>query len=966
MALREGTILENRYRIDGLMAQGGMGALYKAFDTNLNNPVAIKENNLKSAEHIEQFKQEALILARLRHAGLPKVIQHFRVGGQQYLVMDFIEGQNLWEIVTERGEPLPVSQALDYMSQVCQAVSYLHSQLPPVIHRDIKPQNIKVTPAGRAVLVDFGIAKEILGDLHQTHAGARRVSSGFSPPEQYTGVGTTPASDVYALGATLYAILTAKKPPRSTNLIDGEANFDPPNLLNPSLNPQVTQTIMHAMQLKPEDRPETVGLWQQRLETILAAISTSTIVDDSTIFSQRNITSDEPIDIDATVVGDLLVNQLDTTQYWLVDEQGQGYALGFDPLLIGRSVEADITLEDLAVSREHAQIRVEEQRCLVLDKNSANGTFINDEPVADDWQPLNQGDKLTVGLAQFYLTDTQPAKAASSKLMTEAVSVEANSTAPPEIQTANTDAKSEKEANEASQPSPEPEGLLKQYSWLLWPAIALLFLLLCSGVALGGFFWFTSDSATDQAASERAITNQPDAQTLGEFAPLTDQTNTDNQATAEATADPTADPNVVAATTPASIPEQELPVATPSPTNAEVGLSDETDLSEVVTRTDTILLPQSVSTATVAADDELPPTVEVEPVETDEAAPAEVESIDTEPTAIPIDAVETLDQIGNREVIDVDFNPQNPNELYAVVKGVGIYKSISGENGPWLKLNVDGSGLTGLTIDPTNPMRLYAPGWNAVLKSTDGGNTWEVKSNGLSSANRVVNELVVHPIRPDTLFGGIGETLVVSTDGGETWVSDGYGRDLGGSQLNKIVIDPFDSETVYVAATAGSLFKSTDGGRNFIGMPFNVGEGAFALAAHPTQPNVYLAGMNATHSAIAKSTDGFEFRSVSDGLVYGGADSIYSTIAYAPSSPNIIYAGSGYESNPMAKGLFKSTDDGETWFTINSNIALNPDTGYPYYVKTIIVHPANPDMVLAATGTGLYLSNDGGANWQLL
>ena len=221
MTLKENTILENRYRIEGLLARGGMGAIYQAFDTNLNTPVAIKENILQTPEHIDQFKREALILARLRHASLPRVIHYFSFTGKQYLVMDFIDGQNLWQIVTDRGEPLPVTQALDYMIQICQAVTYLHMQTPPLIHRDIKPQNIKITPAGRAVLVDFGIAKENSGDLQKTQSGARRVTSGFSPPEQYTGEGTTPASDTYALGATLYAILTAKKPPRSTNLTAG-------------------------------------------------------------------------------------------------------------------------------------------------------------------------------------------------------------------------------------------------------------------------------------------------------------------------------------------------------------------------------------------------------------------------------------------------------------------------------------------------------------------------------------------------------------------------------------------------------------------------------------------------------------------------------------------------------------------------------------------------------------------------
>lgn len=929
MTLKENTILENRYRIEGLLARGGMGAIYKAFDTNLNMSVAIKENILQTPEHIDQFKREALILARLRHAGLPRVIHYFSFSGKQYLVMDFIDGQDLWQIVTDQGQPLSVAPALDYMIQICQAVTYLHMQTPPLIHRDIKPQNIKITPAGRAVLVDFGIAKEVFGDLQKTESGARRVTSGFSPPEQYTGAGTSPASDIYALGATLYAILTTKKPPRSTNLTAGEVKFDPPSLVNPQLSPQITQAVLHAMQLKPEDRPETVGLWQQRLETILAGLSTAAVVEESTVFSKRK----PAVDDDATLMGEIVIDHLSgPAKYWLVDPLGQGYRLGAEPLIIGRSPKADIVVDDQAVSREHAQIRLAGDRCLVLDLDSANGTFLDSRPLPNIWQPVSQGDVLTIGSARFYVTTTEPANVVSHQM----VAIPAGEASTTSTLSVDEIIDAEKVVD-LSQPRPAAN----QWQWLLWPVLAVM-LLLCGGVMLGAFWWYWSGSTAEGPTSDQLLEGTGNA----EFAPLTDQLSSATQPTGAA------EPAAAVVNTEAA-PDPVSPVATPTSKNSTTIFRS--TLGDVIPQSDTILLSPAASTSSTTPESSL-----------STAEPDSIEPTAAEPTAIPVTAGETMAQIGPKEVIDVDFNPQNPNEVYAVVKGMGIFKSVTGGEGPWLKLNVDGAGLTGLTIDPSNPTRLYAPTWNAVLKSTDGGNTWELRADGLASANRSVNELVVHPTKPNMLFGGIGETLVVSTDGGETWVSDGYGRDLGVSQLNQIVIDPFDPETIYVAGTAGSLYKSTDGGRDFIGLPFNIGEGAFSLAAHPTQPNVYLVGVNATHSAIAKSTDGFEFHSVSDGLIYGGADSVYSALAYAPSSPNIVYAGTGYESNPLAKGVFKSIDDGETWFSINSNMTVNPDTGYPYYVKRIIVHPTNPDVVLVATGSGLYKSVDGGASWRLL
>ncbi|MCB0211056.1 MAG: protein kinase [Anaerolineae bacterium] len=269
MPLIENTILENRYRIEGLLSQGGMGAIYRAFDTNLKTPVAIKENFFQTAHSIQQFQQEALILARLRHPSLPRVIHHFSFNRKQYLVMDFIAGEDLWEIIQKQGQPLDERQALTYMVQVCKAVSYLHRQAPPIIHRDIKPQNIKITPDNQAVLVDFGIAKVVETDS-RTHTGAQAFTPGFSPPEQYSGAGTTLRSDIYALGATLYAILLGKKPPDSISRMVGNSNYHPPHLLNPSLSRAVSGAIEHAMQIQAARRPASVEVWRKELEAILA------------------------------------------------------------------------------------------------------------------------------------------------------------------------------------------------------------------------------------------------------------------------------------------------------------------------------------------------------------------------------------------------------------------------------------------------------------------------------------------------------------------------------------------------------------------------------------------------------------------------------------------------------------------------------------------------------------------------
>jgi len=252
-----GQIIQNRYCVVRLLGQGGFGAVYLVQDTRLGGRhLALKESFDSSREAQQQFQLEANLLASLSHQHLPRVSDYFieTTSGRQYLVMDFIEGQDLTDLIINRRTPLPESQALIWMIQVCQAVAHLHSQQPrPIIHRDIKPPNIKITPAGQAMLVDFGIAK-----LYEPHKGTARIakafSPGFSPPEQYAG-GTDARSDVYALGATLYSMVTAAVPPDAfTERLVQQVPLIPPTRINAHVSAALERVILQAMHLDPNRR----------------------------------------------------------------------------------------------------------------------------------------------------------------------------------------------------------------------------------------------------------------------------------------------------------------------------------------------------------------------------------------------------------------------------------------------------------------------------------------------------------------------------------------------------------------------------------------------------------------------------------------------------------------------------------------------------------------------------------------
>lgn len=254
-----------RYIIQKVLGRGGMGIVYLAADRNLPGRfVAIKENSDVSCPAQEQFQQEAAILARLNHPNLPRVTDHFiEPSGRQYLVMDYIEGSDLREILKKQRGALPERVVLAWIDQVMNALEYLHHWfnpathcLSPIVHRDIKPGNIKLTPNGCVVLVDFGLAK-YEEEREGNNTRARSVTAGYSPVEQYTG-GATIRSDIYALGATLYTLLTGQRAPDSPALATG-AHLPPPRQLNPQISCNTEQVILCAMQAQASKRYQNVA-----------------------------------------------------------------------------------------------------------------------------------------------------------------------------------------------------------------------------------------------------------------------------------------------------------------------------------------------------------------------------------------------------------------------------------------------------------------------------------------------------------------------------------------------------------------------------------------------------------------------------------------------------------------------------------------------------------------------------------
>ncbi len=264
MTLERGVILHGRYRIMEILGQGGMGSVYRAVDENLGVDVAVKENLFTTEEYARQFRLEAIILANLRQPNLTRVTDHFVIEDQgQYLVMDYIEGEDLRQRM-ERTTTLPDDEVILIGAAMSKALHYLHSRKPPILHRDVKPGNVKISPNGEIFLVDFGLAKVIQGSQITT-TGARAMTPGYSPPEQYGTARTDPRTDIYSLGATLYAALTGVIPEDGLARAMENVELTPVRKRKPKVSRRLASAVEKAMEVDADDRFQSADDFRKAL-----------------------------------------------------------------------------------------------------------------------------------------------------------------------------------------------------------------------------------------------------------------------------------------------------------------------------------------------------------------------------------------------------------------------------------------------------------------------------------------------------------------------------------------------------------------------------------------------------------------------------------------------------------------------------------------------------------------------------
>ncbi|MGB7210795.1 MAG: serine/threonine-protein kinase [Pyrinomonadaceae bacterium] len=318
--LAQNTLIQNRYLIVHLIGKGGMGEVYLAVDQRLGSAVALKRTFFAGDAMLgNAFEREARTLARMRHPVLPKVSDHFGENEEQYLVMEHISGDDLAKRLEIAQKPFPVSWVLFWADQLLDALSYLHTHEPPIIHRDIKPQNLKLTDENHIILLDFGLSKTSTGQTNVSQSGSTGSVVGYTPHyapmEQIRGIGTSARSDIYSLSATLYQLMTNMVPADALSRADSMLNempdpIEPPFTINPEIPKSVSDVILKGMEVSQERRYADAREMQKVLRKAFNEMQQATMAKTVAF----NVSDDKSGAIDQPVAGLAVENPANVSQ----------------------------------------------------------------------------------------------------------------------------------------------------------------------------------------------------------------------------------------------------------------------------------------------------------------------------------------------------------------------------------------------------------------------------------------------------------------------------------------------------------------------------------------------------------------------------------------------------------------------------------------------------------------------------